>query len=43
MLKEYKKIYMRLKKLLIRRQFNILMNKYLAQYLKVQVLELIWR
>lgn len=43
MLKEYKKVYMRLKKFLFRRQFNILMNKHLKQYLKVQILELIWR
>ncbi len=43
MLKEYKKVYMRLKKLLFRRQFNILMNNHLKKYLKVQILELIWR
>lgn len=43
MLREYKKVYMRLKKLLFRRQLNILMNKYLNKYLKVQILELIWR
>lgn len=40
---EYNKIFMRFKKLLFRRQINILSNQYFSRESKIEIIKMIWR